>query len=540
MTLDQTDPRIAEAIEAHNRGDLKREAEILEPLLEEHPNDANLLQRVGAVASQLGELKKATEYLERALEVDPRNDKVISMLGWVYKRSGKGAEAQSKFEHLVSLDPGSAVPHMNLGEFHQANGNKAAARISYEKAVELDPDYVEALVSLADLCEREHQFEDAKSYAKRALGVAPDHGQANITLARVALREGHARDAAEKMQDLLSRATLSDFDIAGAFYLLGQAMESMGEYDHAFYTFALANDTFFKVFHATIDAMDSTLAPQYLDRINTFFRNENIDEWTPAAANKGPTPTFLVGFPRSGTTLLDQILSAHSAVNTLEEKENLIDVRNTILKSPEGLEQLRSMTDADVERFREMYWTRVCDGYDGDLSQGVFIDKMPLNTIFLGLIYRLFPDAKIIFALRDPRDVVMSCFQQRFGINVAMYQLTKTDLAASYYNQVMSIAETCRERLPLNVHVVRYEDVIADMKSAVSGALSFLGLEWEDQIASYRDAARERWITTPSAEQVIEPIYQSSMGKWRHYQRHLAPVLPTLEPWVEKFGYEPT
>ncbi len=539
MTIDRNDPRVVAAVKAHNEGDLKKEAALLETLIDEHPDDADLLQRLGAVTAQLGEVDKAKRYLERALEIFPANAQVLSMLGWLHQKSGDQAEALRLLEKTVELVPTEPGPHMDLGNLHLAARDTAAARASYEKAIALDPNSVIALVNLASLCEREHKFEEAQTLAERAVTLAPDHGQANITLARVELRLGHPQKVADRLHELLTRTRLDDFDIASVFYLIGQAVEKRGDYDHAFVAFDAANDTFHQMYKERIASMDSALAPKHLSRIHAFFETEDVTAWTTPAQKDEPTPVFFVGFPRSGTTLLDQILSTHSGIETLEESENLIDVRNELVRPEGGLQKLATMTDDEVNHYRKKYWARVREGFKGDTTQGLFIDKMPLNTILLGLIYRLFPEAKIIFAVRDPRDTVLSCFQQRFGVNVAMYQLLKLDTAAAYYDQVMKIGEVCRDRLPLDIHMVRYEDVVGDMQNTVSDILSFLGLEWEDQILNYREEARERWITTPSAEQVIEPLYTSSMGKWRNYEHRLAPILPVLEPWVKKLGYDP-
>jgi tetratricopeptide (TPR) repeat protein len=540
MTLDQNDPRLRAAVDAYNRGDLKEEAALLEPLLQEHPDDANLLQRVGAAVAQLGELKKAEGYLKRALEHGPKNVQVLQMLAWIAGKSGNREEARSYVENIIALDPKVAEAHVDLGNFQLAEGDVAAARASFEKALAIEPTSVRALVEYALLCEREHSFEEGLPLAERAVALAPDHGQANVALGRIEFRMGKAQQAIERMQSLLARKPLGNFDAGSALYLIGQAVETTGDYDHAFVAFQSANNAFHELYAPAVASMDSVLAPAYLKKLHDFFEAEDVSAWTKLENAEEPTPVFLVGFPRSGTTLLDQILKTHSAVNTLEEKENLIDVRNELVKPDGGLETLRAMTDDDVNRYRKRYWARVRKDFGGDLSDGVLIDKMPLNTILLGLIYRLFPEAKIIFALRDPRDAVLSCYQQRFNINVAMYQLLKLDTAAAYYDQVMKIGDVCRDRLPLAIHTVRYEDVIGDMQAAATGVLEFLGLNWEEQILDYREQARTRWITTPSAEQVIEPLHSSSIGKWRNYETHMKPVLPMLEPWVEKFGYEPS
>ncbi len=540
MTLDQDDPRIKASVEAFNQGDLKKEVSILEPLLDEFPDDANLLQRVGAIVAQLGELEKAKGYLERALKIEPENNRVQNMLGWVEQSSGNFDEGKGHLENVVDQNSKAAEPHIDLGNFHLAKGDTVAARAAYEKAIEVNPNSVGALVNFASLCEREHRFEEAHALAERAVTLAPELGQANITLARIDLRLGDAQQAADRMHWLITRVALSDYDKAIAQYLVGQALDKVGEFDNAFSVYEAANNNFYRVHAATVAAMDSVLAPKYLHNIHAHFEAEDVSKWTTLEKSEEPTPVFLLGFPRSGTTLLDQILKTHSAIETLEEKENFIDARNEIVKPAGGLDTLRAMTDDDINGYRKKYWARVREHYFGDNASGLLIDKMPLNTILLGLIYRFFPDAKIIFAVRDPRDAVLSCYQQRFGINVAMFQFLKLDTAAAYYDQVMNIGEVCRTRLPLNVHMVRYEDVVGDLQNTVTDVLSFLGLEWEDQILDYRAQARDRWITTPSAEQVIEPLYTSAMGKWRNYERHMAPVLPVLEPWVKKFGYEPS
>src|SRR4029077_1610904 len=168
----------------------------------------------------------------------------------------------------------------------------------------------------------------------------------------------------------------------------------------------------------------------------------------------------------------------------------------------------------------------------------VFVDKQPLNAALLPLIYRLFPAAKIILALRDPRDVVLSCYQQRFGMNVAMYQLLRLDTATAYYDAVMRLVEVSRAKLPLRLHVVRYEDVVGTFETTIRGVLDFLGLGWDEGVRRYAETAKKRPIDTPSAAQVVRPLYRSARGKWRHYTKYLEPYFPTLAPWVKTFGYE--
>ncbi len=538
MTLDPNDPRLRAAVAADNRGDINQEAALLEPLLAEYPDELNLLQRLGAIEAKRGKLDAAIAYLERARKIEPENIRILIMLGLIYKQTGKRDEAKLCFENLLALDPKMVEALANLADIHQASGDVDAARECCEKALAIKPDLVNLLAKLALLHERGNRLEEAQEVAQRTLALAPGHVQANMTLAIVELRMGRAQQAIEQLERLLNLPRLTALDASTAQYLIGQARNKMGEYDKAFTAYEAANSKLHGFHQASVAKTSSVLMPAFLHKLHDFLAADDISAWTKPKQLEEPAPVFFLGFPRSGTTLLDQILKAHSAVVSLEERENLIDIRNEVLLPDGALEKMPLMTDDEINRHRKSYWSRVLKELKIDNAAGVIIDKMPLNTTLLGLIYRLFPEAKIIFALRDPRDVVLSCYQQRFGINAAMFQFLKLESAAAYYDLVMSLGEVCRARMPLNLHVVRYEDVVTNMQKTVSDVLAFLELEWEDAMLDYREQARERWITTPSAEQVIEPIYASSMGKWRNYQRYMEPILPVLEPWVEKFGYD--
>jgi hypothetical protein len=248
-----------------------------------------------------------------------------------------------------------------------------------------------------------------------------------------------------------------------------------------------------------------------------------------------PAPVFLVGFPRSGTTLLDQILSSHSGIVCLEESEHFSDAVGAVLTSADRVWDIAGIGDAKIGEIREGYWRRV--GATADVRDAVVIDKFPLNIVVLPWIKRVFPEAKIIFALRDPRDVILSCYQQRFGMNAAMAQFLQLDTAAAYYDQVMSLMELCGERLALDLHEVRYEEVVADLEGSADRLCGFLGVAYEPAMLDFRATALKRDIATPSARQVIEPLYDRSIGRWRRYEAHLAPVLPRLNAWAERYGY---
>jgi len=249
-----------------------------------------------------------------------------------------------------------------------------------------------------------------------------------------------------------------------------------------------------------------------------------------------PAPVFLIGFPRSGTTLLDQILSSHSQIVCLEEKEFLTDALSQILASGVGLDRLATLSADDISTVRRAYWERVQLAAPTSPS-AVIIDKMPLHVTLAPILRIIFPEARYIFALRDPRDVILSCYQQHFKLNAAMEQFLQLETAAALYDAVMQLWLTCRERLRLRFCEVRYEDVVADLEREGRRLAAFLDLEFESGMLDHRSTALKRLILTPSAQQVIEPIYARSVGRWRRYEAHLRPVLPVLNTWASRLGY---
>jgi hypothetical protein len=202
------------------------------------------------------------------------------------------------------------------------------------------------------------------------------------------------------------------------------------------------------------------------------------------------------------------------------------------------VERLATIDAAEADRERQDYWSKV-RSFGVEPAGRVFIDKMPLASIALPLIAKLFPDALILFARRDPRDVVLSCFRRRFGMNPSMYQLLTLDGAAAYYDSVMRLAEIYRDLLPLREHVVRYESLVEDFEATSRATCEFLGLEWDQKLTEFAAQARSRGISTPSAAQVARGLNRDGAGVWRRYREQLAPVLPLLERWVRRFGYGP-
>jgi hypothetical protein len=245
---------------------------------------------------------------------------------------------------------------------------------------------------------------------------------------------------------------------------------------------------------------------------------------------------FLLGFPRSGTTLLEKVLAGHPEISTLPEVDHLAAAGEHLLADDASLQALATLTGAQAGLLREDYWRNVEASVAAPLAGRILIDKMPLHTVALPLIARLFPDAKVLFALRDPRDVVLSCFRRRFQINAAMFEFLTLEDAARYYDAVMGLARRYREILPLRFHEVRHEAMVADLEGEARKVLEFIGADWNPAVLDFADRARSRLIT-PSDPQLARGLSGEGVGQWRRYEPCLRPVLGMLEPWVAYYGY---
>lgn len=265
---------------------------------------------------------------------------------------------------------------------------------------------------------------------------------------------------------------------------------------------------------------------------------------TPQRAQEKPSnsdrqPVILVGFPRSGTTLLDQILSSHSDICILEEQENLVYLYDEFDWSTNSLDRLFNLSEEKRQQLQETYWDIISQQGVGNKNR-IVVDKLPLNLVMLAHIHCVFPNAKIIFAVKEPRDSVLSCFQQRFKMNRAMYEMLSIEGAARYYDLVMDFAALALEKLPMQVHHIKYEHVVDGLGAESKALTDFLGLEWQSSMLDYQSTAKGRAINTPSAKQVIQPLYKSAQQKYKHYQASLADstALNALAKWSEFWGYD--
>jgi tetratricopeptide (TPR) repeat protein len=382
-----------------------------------------------------------------------------------------------------------------------------------------------ALRELASLLERTNRMEALQILLDEAeeLGIARD--RVGYPAAAIALRNGDA-DAAKRLLELES----PDEDTVRWYRLMAKILDSLGDSAGAFAAATAMN--------RSVHGFDRWVGKgaEYTRRIRSLAEVVTPD-WAGRLSSlkppPRPSPAFLVGFPRSGTTLLDTFLMGHPDTEVLEER-HMLGAAETVLGN---VARLPERPADELEQARRAYFAELDRHVDREFP-GLVVDKLPLNMLGLPVIRSLLPDARIIFAQRHPCDCVLSGFMQSFTLNDAMACFLTIEGAAGLYDAAMRMFTASRETLPVSVHTLVYEELVTDPEAVLQPLIEFLGLEWRPELLDHRSTARARGaIITPSYDQVVQPLTKAPSGRWRRYEKQLGPVLPILLPWAERLGY---
>ena len=484
-----------------------------------------------------GRYDEALNLLARAIAMNPQDIGARNAMGLVQARVERYADALATFDSVVALQPGFAGAHCARGTALEALGRLKEAEAAYQHGLMLQPENLGAMQGLANLLSRRGAHAEARPLAEQVLAAEPNFPDAVMVLAAADAAEGAGERAQRRLELLTADERLSPQQRALAHGQLGDVLDTLDLPAEAFQAYAACNMALWRAYEPVHGEGMGALA----------FARGMIEElkaippsaWTSAgdtAPDRPKTHVFLLGFPRSGTTLLEQVLASHPDVEALEERETLVDAQRAYLRDPADLARLATAGEAELAPLRAAYWAKVrAEG--AEPAGKVFVDKHPLNTFRLPLILKLFPDAKILFARRDPRDVVLSCYRRRFAMSGSAYQLLTLPGAAGYYDAAMRLADDLDPAMAANTLVVRHESLVEDFDAAVGEVCAFLGLPWSDALRNFADKGRDRAVATPSGAQLSRGLSAEGVGAWRRYRDQLAPALPTLAPWVERFGY---
>jgi tetratricopeptide (TPR) repeat protein len=529
--------RLMEIQSAAQAQDYDRAADLADDALRsglEHPMVLNLaaLKREAE-----GRYDEALQILARAIVMNPQDIGARNAMGLVQARVERYADALATFDGVVALQPGFAGAHCARGTALEALGRLKEAEAAYQTGLKLQPENIGAMQGLANLLSRRGAHAEARPLAEQVLAAEPNFPDAVMVLAAADAAEGAGERAHQRLEMLAADERLTPQQRALAHGQLGDVLDSQDLPAEAFQAYAACNMSLWRAYAEMHGQGGGAL--EFARGMIEALKGIPASAWTSAGDNPADGPkahVFLLGFPRSGTTLLEQVLASHPDVEALEERETLADAQRAFLSQPADLARLARASEAELAPLRAAYWAKVrAEG--AEPAGKVFVDKHPLNTFRLPLILKLFPQAKILFARRDPRDVVLSCYRRRFAMSGSAYQLLTLPGAAGYYDAAMRLAEDLDPAMAPNTLVVRHEALVDDFDTAVGEVCGFLGLPWSEAMRNFADKARDRAVATPSGAQLSRGLSAEGVGAWRRYREQLAPVLPTLAPWVERFGY---
>lgn len=523
---------IDRATDAYNAGRWDEAAALCAQVLAAQPSDPDALLILGSIYANRGESESAAPLLSRALASGVADANYLHALGAALNSIGYLDEARDALEKAAAAEPRSTAILHALGNVLLRLGERPGAKACFERVIALDATFAPAIAGLATLAMSANQLDEAERQARRVLDVAPDYGAALVTLADAALRRDAPEQSLEHANSALA-TKLSRSQRVVALNVKGHALERLQRFDEAFAAFEEANKIDDALYSARYEAHRHASSPHAVAELEAQVRTAAPARW-PRPSGAIRAPVFLIGFPRSGTTLLGQMLGSHPSVETLDESENFSDATNALLLPQPALGSWPDLDAGPVDALRAKYWSRAEQALGHAPARPVFVDKMPMNIVALPLIRLLFPDAKVLLILRDPRDVVMSCFKQRFAPNPATVQFLRLDQCVAYYDVVMRLLETARGSLGLDMHTIRYEALAQDYRPVVTEALQHLRLGWDDAIERYAETAAQSRILTPSAFAATQPVNIAAVGAWRRYERQLAPYLPQLEEWARK------
>jgi Flp pilus assembly protein TadD len=487
-----------------------------------------------------GQFDEAIVELGLGLELAPHDPRLMETVGFCLLELNRRQEAAHVFERAMKLDPNSAEAAYGYGWSAEQLGALPSAESAFARAVKLNPDHADALAGLSGLAVRRRDWTRARDLAERAASLTARQTDAPMNLARIDLGVGEFDSARARVEALLRLPYLKPLARANTHILLGDALDGLGRFPEAFDAYARGKTELDVLFASEFGGPERHRSPEVVGAMVAEFMETPADNWAqlpyPAAPTSERGHAFLLGFPRSGTTLLEQVIATHPDMVALGERPVMIDAESEFVSRAGGMHRLAGVLSDLLEPFRDSYWRRVRN-FGVDPAGKVFVDKHPLSTMRIPLMYKMFPEAKFIFALRDPRDVVLSCFRRSFNMNANMYEFNSVFGAARFYDAVMKAGEAYLERLPVKVHQVRHEDMVADFDAAAGALCDFLAVEWTPILRQF--ASTERTIATPSGAQIAKGLNAEGVGHWRNYAFALEPVATILGPWIEKFGYPP-
>lgn len=481
-------------------------------------------RNIGEMYRRIGQVDKAITSGRKAAKLMPGDVDARYNLGLALSDAGQFDEAIRIYRQALNLDARHNLSWNNLGSALEKTGDKAGALTAYESALSIDPDHAEAQNNVGAIYSEQGRLDEARAAFQRAIDIQHDFIEAHYNLSSLKKYSRDDPHLAMLEQVFAQRQHLSAGTRIRYAFALGKALDDIGEIDRAFAAYDEGN----RLQHATLP-MDEHRAEALAQAIITTFDEKFFAErqtWQGADADPTRVPIFIVGMPRSGTTLLEQILCSHVSVHGAGE---LTDLHETIAQATKSTASrhftagVTSLSAADLKRIGNSYLERV---WKLSPESRFITDKMPANFFYLGLIHLALPHARIIHSMRDPMDSCFSCFSRLFNDTMEFAYDQRT--LGRYYVRYMTLMRHWHKVLPAGTILdLPYEDMVADIEGQARRVLEFVGLPWDDNCLNFHE--NKRLVKTASVAQVRMPIYTSSVARWRKFARHLRPLFELVK-----------
>jgi len=508
---------------------------LFENALKLNPTSFEVCSKLGLLLFQVGDLDNSINYFKKTLLLNPKSPLGYSNLGLIYTKLNNQDLALENFLKAYEIDPKNFIASYNLANHYFSNNDDKNAEKFYKLSIELNPQHFYPYNNLFQLYDRSNNLEKLEEVFSDILKLFKRNPQVQFLEGNLHFKKKNYKETIEIFKSL-------DFD-KGDYQksvlitnILAKCYDHIGFYPEAFKYYSLSNkitENNFKnkfnknEFNERVSKRLNSIANV---RIKLFNNNEIYDQRS--------DPVFLIGFPRSGTTLLDTILRTNKSIEVIEE-ELLVDGLISQLKNHTNndLRSLKSLNKNIIKQLRDFYFKKR-EALLGFKNNSIIVDKLPLNIIYTSELNKIFPKAKFILALRNPYDAVLSCFMQPFLPNNAMSNFYNLKDASDFYNLVMSLWDKYEKILNLNLHKIKYEDVVNDFDDSIKKLLNFLNVDWTNDMRNfYLTASNRGIINTPSYNQVNTPLYKESISRWKNYSDKFSDNDLKLEKWLKKFKY---
>ncbi len=509
----------ADAARHHQIGRIHDAVTRYERTLLLNPDFADAHNNLGVALVQLGRMADAHAHFGRAVALNPGYADAHNNLGNSLAAQGRLEDAVAHFELACALEPALVNARNNLGVALVQLGRLDDAEAHYRRVLALNPDDPEAHNSLANICKMQGKFETALAHYERAIRNRPAYAEAHFCRAEIkTFRPGDTELAA--LQALARTENLPADKAPFVHFGLAKALEDCGDYTRAFEHLRKGNELKRRQIH-----YDESAVGRFFGRIASAF-DPGVFDRLRGEGNPSSAPIFVLGMPRSGSTLIEQILASHPQVHGAGELPDFDIALNGVLaagdRSVPYPECVPALDGAALRSIAEAYIARLPARANGKIR---IVDKSLSNFVNIGLLRLILPNAKIIHTMRDPIDTCVSCYSKLF----ASGQTFSYDLAelGRHYRRYAELMAHWRTVLPSGAMLeVSYEDVVDDLPGQARRLIDYCGLPWDDRCLSFYKQSRP--VNTASAVQVRQPLFRSSLQRWRRYESAIGPLLHAL------------